>query len=107
MVNFEYDNENSRNTSSTIGTTAVKIAEKLPVGIRQVIVLTNVSTTGQIITISTGGANAAGAGIPLRIGDKWTESTDSGFNPTNEQIWAIADAANATLAVYERQKVVK
>ena len=106
MVQFEYDKENSRNTTATIGTTAVKIAERLPLGTRKVIVYTNVSTAGQIITISTGGANAANAGIPLRVGDKWTESEDNTFRPSNDEWWAISDGAAATLAIYERQRLV-
>jgi hypothetical protein len=106
MVQFEYDKENSRNETKTIGTTAEKIGSRLPLGTRKVIVFTNVSTAGQIITISTGGANAANAGIPLRVGDKWVESEDNTFKPSNDEWWAIADGAGATLAIYERQKVV-
>jgi len=106
MVQFEYENENSRNTISTIGTTATKIGERLPLGTRKVIVFTNVSTAGQIITISTGGANAANAGIPLRVGDKWVESEDNTFKPSGAEWWAIADGAAATLAIYERQRAV-
>jgi len=105
MVTFEYDNENSRNTTQTIGTTATKIGERLPIGTRIVIVFTNVSSGSQIITMSTGGANTASAGIPLRVGDKWVESVDSRFNPSNNEWWAISDVAGATLAVYERQKL--
>jgi len=102
----EYLNENSRNSVSTIGTTAVKICEKMPIGIRRIISFSNRSTTGQVVTIAIGGAAAVNQGIPLLVGSTWTESVSENFYPTNDEVWAISSGANATLSIYERIKSV-
>jgi len=106
MTGYEYADENNRNATVTVGTTAVKVCDRLPKGIRKVLVLGNESTAGQIITLGFGNATAVNQGIPVRTGGRWTEVTDSGYETTSGEVWAIASAGSGTLTVYERQKAV-
>ena len=105
-MKYENIGENNRNTTITIGTTATKICERLPLGIRKVLVIGNQSLAGQIATLGIGGAVAANNGINVLVGGKWVESIDSRFEPTNEEIWAIGTAADTILTIYERLAVV-
>lgn len=92
-----------RNASITVGTSAVLISEKLQLGQRKALTLTNTSTAGQIITITFAQyPTATGAGIVLYPAGSWSESLDSAFIPNNGEIWAISSGANGTLAVHER-----
>ena len=92
-----------RNETQTIGTTAVIVAESvMPPNIRRAIVFTNVSTAGQVITLSWGKEATAGAGITLYPAGSWSETLDARFTPSQERIWAIADAITGTLAIHER-----
>ena len=91
-----------RNTALTIGTTLVVVEAEMVEGQRSVILLTNVSTGAQIISIFVNGEAVAGQGIVLYPGGAWTESIDSLFRPTNKQITAIASAAGAKLAIHTR-----
>lgn len=91
-----------RQTSLTIGTSVSEISPETGIRQRQLIVLTNVSTGGQIIYLASGQDAALNAGIPLKVGSSWAESIDSSFRPTNLRWTAISDLAGATLAVAER-----
>lgn len=95
-----------RNASIAVGTTPVRVSPELLQGQRSVIVLTNTSTAGQVITIQTGEqAQTAGAGIILYAGGSWSESVDSAFQPSNLEYWAVASAAAGSLAIQERIKL--
>ena len=95
-----------RNASLAVGTTGVIIAPQLFEGQRSVLVITNTSTAGQIITLQTGEqAQAGGAGIILYPAGSWSESIDSAFMPSNLEYWAVASAAAGTIAIQERIKI--
>jgi len=96
---------NSRNETKAVGTTSIKVSEMLQPGVREVIVIGNVSTGGQIVTISIGRPSAANAGIPIYPGSVWSEYQDARFNPSNDEIWLIASAAAGSVSIYERIKV--
>jgi len=96
--------ENIRNAVQTIGTTAVEIALTLQQGKRTALAITNTSTSGQNISLNWGHETTAGTGVVLYPGGSWWESIDSAFTPSNLQIWAVASAAAATIAIHERIK---
>jgi len=95
-----------RNASIAVGTTGVLVAPQLYEGQRTCLVITNTSTTGQVITIQTGEqAQTAGAGIVLYAGGSWSEAIDASFIPSNLEFWAISSAADGVLAIQERVRV--
>lgn len=93
-----------RNATLVVGTDPVVISEEqYPANaIRSVILITNVSTGGQKITIAPGDVATAGSGIVLSVGGFYQDSMDSGYMPTNKRISAVADLAAGTVAIHER-----
>jgi hypothetical protein len=71
-------------------------------GVRILLVITNTSTGGQIITLSPEAYAVAGAGIVLYPGAAWVECIDSSFAPTSRAIYAVSSAAAGTVGVHER-----
>lgn len=98
--------ENYRNSSIDVGTDLVEVSRAVPVGKRIEIILTNVSTGTQKITLSIGGHAASNAGIVLSPGGSWFASEQAGYRVTQEQITAISSAASGILAVFERNEVL-
>jgi len=97
--------ENVRNQNVSVGTTSALIAPLVHQGQRRLISIVNTSTAGEIVTISVDKTAVANAGIVLTaFGSSWSESVDSGFNPSNKEYYAIASAATATIAIHERIK---
>jgi len=92
-----------RNAAVAVGVTAVQAALQVQTGQRKSLVITNTSTSGQIITIATGEqAVTSLAGIVLYPGGSWSESLDSAYVPSNLEYWAISSAASGTIAIQER-----
>lgn len=85
----------------TIPTAALEVSKAVFGGQRKVIVLTNTSLLGEIISISVGSEAKNSQGIVLNPKDRYADSMDSGYKPSNKQITAIATAATATLAIHE------
>lgn len=94
-----------RNDSVTVGTTQAPITTQVKAGDRRLIVFTNRSTLGQIITLSAGEEAQLGKGITLAPNDSWVESIDNNFIPYEGRYYAISDVAGAVLAIHERSKV--
>lgn len=94
--------ENLRQDKETIGTTSIIILPRLGVGQRTMLIITNTSTAGQEITLKWGGAATAGVGAVLYPGGSLFESRDPAFKPSTEEVWAVASAAGATIAIHER-----
>lgn len=66
------------------------------------LVLTNISTAGQTITIRRGETPAtSGEGIILQVGQSWAETDDAGYRCWRGSVQAAASADAATLAVSE------
>lgn len=93
------------NTNITVGTSATVVSLEKGNEEREAIILTNVSTAGQVITIAIGEEAKAGKGIVLGVGSQCALSMDAGFKPPQQAITAIADGANASLAVFELVRV--
>lgn len=91
-----------RNMSQTIGTSPVVVSEELIGQQRNVIVITNTSSGGQVITISASDEAVAGKGIVISPGGQYVDSADSGYKPTNTRITAVSNLAGGTIAIHER-----
>lgn len=91
-----------RNESITVGTSQLPISAKVREGQRQLIVITNTSVGGQIITLSLFTQAVDGAGISLSPRESWTESVDSSFIPSNEIWYAVSSAGGGKIALHER-----
>lgn len=92
-----------RNGSVSVGTTAVLLSPYLADRLRKALVITNTSTAAQIIYLSWGSPAIVGQGIPLvSAGSSWTESIDSAYVPSVQDIWAISSAAGGTISIQER-----
>jgi len=95
--------ELNRNTSVSVGTSAVVVSEITLPGIRKVLSIINTSTGGQVISLGFGNVEAAnGQGVQLNPSGFYVESQDTGFIVTQDRVSAISDAAGGTLAVMER-----
>jgi hypothetical protein len=91
-----------RNEALAVGTSQVAVASQVAENQRTLICFTNTSTLGETITLSFGEQATAGAGVVLNPTKSWSESIDNTFRPYSGQIYAVASAATATLAVHER-----
>ena len=100
--------ENIVNKTVAVGTTSVVISPTIQApSVRKLITITNTSTAAQLITISFGTTVAApGAGIVIYPAGSWSESLDSKFTPSQEQITVIASAINGAVGVHERIETV-
>jgi len=95
--------ERTSNHTLTVGAASVEVSPDLRGNaIRTAIVITNVSTAGQVIKLSWGQEAVAGQGIVLYPTASWSETLDNRFTPNLLQLFAIADAAGGTLAIHER-----
>lgn len=92
-----------RNESITVGTDPVVISVERDNnnGKRVELLLQNVSTGGQVITVAVDATAAVGKGIVMSPGGNkdWTVSGDE--YPPQKVVTAIASAAGGTLALYE------
>jgi len=92
----------TRNEKITVGTTAVKIADRNLN--RLLIYIKNTSSGGQTITVSFSETKPAVAeeGVVLAEGESITDSNGSGYECYKGAIWAISSAAGGQLSIYER-----
>ena len=95
-----------RNEKLTIGTSSQIISEQRNTdgqNKRRVILIRNVSTGAQEVTINLGYEQASnGAGITLKPRESYYEAVDSGFEVFQGTISAISDIVGAELAIMER-----
>lgn len=95
--------DNVRDTSASVGTSAVIVAPLLLTGTRTALTFINTSTGGQVITIKWGNqGTTTNAGIVLYPGGSWSESYDGYFVPSRLDVWAVSSAASGTLSIQER-----
>lgn len=86
----------------TVGTDPMLISTAK---IRQEINYTNVSTGLQVIKIIIGkrpNAYAGAGGAPLLPWAVYWATSSYGYRPTTKDVWAVASADGATLAILER-----
>ena len=94
----------NRNDQVAIGTTAVLVSQPAYTGGERIFWLyTNVSTSGQIITLAVNDIPVANSGIVLYPGGSYGETKDARTDCTQDPIRAIASAASGVLAVAERR----
>lgn len=85
----------------TINTSSVVISEPKANAERVNITFVNVSTGGQVITISTSGDSTAGAGLVIYPGGSIEKQKTSNLPIIQNRITGIASGAGALLAVHE------
>lgn len=91
--------EETRNETATITTTAALVSTARP---RKMYAYRNVSTSGQVITLSFNKTAIANNGIVLNSGDIFIDSEQVGYTPFQGDISAISSASGGTLAISER-----
>lgn len=96
--------DNVRDDSVTVGTTSVEVSPARRPRQRQALVITNVSTGGQIVYLMWADEAIAGKGIPLFPGGAWSESVDSAYTPPKGKISAIASGALGSIAIHEQME---
>lgn len=93
---------NTGRRSVSVDTSNVVVSRLQPIASRVLLILQNVSTGGQKISVSIGQQAIADQGIVLSPGGTYEESRSEGFDPTNEDIYAVSSAAGGVLSVVER-----
>ena len=96
---YPFGGEATRNDALIIGTTSLQLSAAHE---RQEIIITNISTAGQNISVSFGKEAAAGQGIFLLPGSSYYATRAEGFRPSSEFVAAISSAVGGILAVFER-----
>lgn len=94
---------NSSDRALTIGTSVQVVSENQVIGRseRVRLVLTNVSTGGQTISISTSGEAVASQGLVLSPGGHVAWDKKSPISIIQSRVTAIADLAGGSLAIHE------
>jgi len=100
LINNAKDRQ--RNVSISVGTTSLLISPQLTTDLRKALVITNTSTAGQKLYLSWGEPAVVGNGIELAPGSAWSESIDSAYIPSMQDIWVVSNAAGGTAAIQER-----
>lgn len=92
-----------RDVSVTVDTSSLEVAPDLAGGSarRVTIIVTNISTGGQVISLAKNKAAQANKGAVLYPGGSWSQSRSDDFQPTQTQINAISSAAGGIVAVSE------
>lgn len=89
----------ARNDLIAVGTSSIQLS---PARVRNEIVLTNTSTTGQTLTISFGTQATANVGVVLKPFSVYFASNTSGFNVYQGDIYVVSDGAAGQISVFER-----
>lgn len=90
-----------RNESIDVGVTPVQLMADVLPGQRRTFNITNTSTAGQVISVSVGQDPTNGHGVVLYPGGNWSETTNTGYVPSEKAFNAISDLAGGTVSVYE------
>lgn len=96
-----FEQEPTRNTSESIGTTAVKLADNRE-GSRTVIYMRNTGTVAVTIQLSGNQAVVLNAGIVLNANEYIVDSNSEGYQCYQGVIMALSSGVGTTVAVYER-----
>lgn len=98
--------DNPRDELLAVGTSQIKICNDTVVGqFRKELGITNVSTSGQIVTLrftpSLSATAGSLAGIVLYPTATYSAALDARYTPWQKGVWVIADGANAQIAIHE------
>jgi hypothetical protein len=87
----------------SISTTSLLLLDMMAEGMQRTLLqITNVSTGGQVISISFGADAVAGKGIVLYPGGSMSEAIDGAFIPTNLAVYVVSSASGGAVAFEER-----
>jgi len=93
------------NDVATVGATAQLISVSKR---RKLLYFRNTSAAAQVVTLVfdnlNGASMVAGSGFVLAPGEYIQDSKSEGYSPWNGEVWAIASAAGATIAISEVQE---
>jgi hypothetical protein len=95
--------DRQRNVSVTVGTTNTVLSEARNTNIdrRKSIVITNTSTSAQVINVTFTDESGAGVGTNLNVGGYLALAEDLGYIPPQGRVNAISSAAGGTVAIWE------
>ena len=99
-------NYTPRDSQIVVGTASTIVSNETTKQRRTAFIITNISTAGQIITLSFGKEAVANTGIILSAGASWYEAIDAEFRPSNLMITAISSAAAGLLSIHERSEAI-
>lgn len=104
MGEYTFIQDEARNDKVTVGTTSQVIAfARTEANPRKTILIRNISTSDQIITINMGLSQAQNdTGIVLKPNESFSDSTETGYKCFQGTISAISDTADGVLAILER-----
>jgi len=86
----------------SVGTTQVLVLDSPGANTRTDIVITNTSSAGQVISLAIGADAVASSGIVLQPTASIAFSRSQDYEVPQEQIRAVASAANGSVAVWVR-----
>jgi hypothetical protein len=96
-------NENTPNDQTiNVGTSSVELSPEKTVLQRKVLIITNISSGNQVITLGIGTEAVANKGIILQPNAIYQESMDSGYIPTNMRITAVCSGTTGQVSLHER-----
>jgi len=90
--------------SVSVGTSSVLVLDSPGANERVDLIITNTSTSGQVVYLSIGADAVASAGIPLQPTSSIAWSKSQGYNVPQGQVKAIASAASGAVAVFVRNE---
>lgn len=95
--------ELNRNEALVVNTTALVVSKtKEHQSKRKSIIISNISSSGQVITLAIDKEAVDRNGIVLYPGGSWQDSEEGGYMPTQKLITAISDGASGSIAIQER-----
>jgi len=90
------------NAVINVSTSSVELSGEKTNLQRKTLIITNISSGNQIITLGVGTEAVANQGIVLQPNGIYMENMDSGYIPTNMRITAISSGLNGQVSVHER-----
>jgi len=86
----------------TVGVTPVDLSPEKGDGMRTLLIVTNLSSGGQVVYIAVGKDASTSDAIALQPFGVYQETLDARFTPTSKRISAVSNLAGATVAIHER-----
>lgn len=85
-----------------VSTSVTELIPETGNGTRSLIIITNGTSTGQIVRLGVGKDADSNSGIILFPGGVYMEAIDQNFTPTSHRITAIVDSGTTSVYVHMR-----
>lgn len=89
------------NKTVSVSTTPVVLSQELNPTQRKSIIIQNVSTGGQKVTLAINQDAVSGSGFVMSPGGYWSDSTNGVYYPVPFQFVVVSDLAGATVTIQE------